>query len=244
MPRSFACSSRKACGGLSPLLVQIFEERPFGVELRGGAELRHDVVADHMDAHIRPEPALAVAGIGDFPQQGHHLELFQDDGVEGHFIEAVEDFARRARRRDTLDRIDRDQDRVARLGFADQRRQGRIAGIAAVPIGLAVDLDRLEHRRQAGRGEQHVRRDVRVLEHLAATGAHIGGGDEKVDRRLRQHVEIDLLGENVAQRIDPSGVEVIGRHQPGHQIHRDVNRRRVRASSGRGAHPSARAGTG
>ena len=103
----------------------------------------------------------------------------------------------------------------------------RIAGIAAVPIGLAVDLDRLEHGRQAGRGEQDVGRHLVVLEHLAAAGANIGGGDEEMDRRLRQQLEIDQLGENLAQRILAHRIEVVGRHQARHQIHRDIDRRGI-----------------
>ena len=70
--------------------------------------------------------------------------------------------------------------------FAHQGGQGRVARVAAVPIGLAVDLDRLEHGRQAGRGQHHVGRDLRVAEHAAAAGVDVGGGDEQLDRRSRQ----------------------------------------------------------
>ena len=64
------------------------------------------------------------------------------------------------RRARPLDRIDLHEDRVLRLAFPHQRRDGGVAGIAAVPIVLAVDLDGLEHGRQAGRGEQDVGRDL------------------------------------------------------------------------------------
>src|SRR5499427_4268102 len=46
----------------------------------------------------------------------------------------------RARRAFAFNRIDRDDDRVLRCAFAHQRRDGQVAGIAAVPIGLAIDL--------------------------------------------------------------------------------------------------------
>ena len=114
-----------------------------------------------------------------------------------------------------------------RAAFAYQRRDGRIAGIAAVPIALAVDLDGLEHGRQAGRREQHVRRDLAVAEHPAAAGADIGGGDEELDRRSRQPVEIDDLGQDVAQRIGAARAEVVGREHARHHVHGDEHGRIV-----------------
>ena len=100
-----------------------------------------------------------------------------------------------------LDRVDRNENGVLRFALPDERRDRGIAGIAAVPVRLAVDLDRLKHGRQTGRGEQNVRRNGVVLEHVTAAGPHIGGGDEELDGRLRQPLEIDEVGQNVAQRI-------------------------------------------
>ena len=174
-----------------------------------------------------PEPALAIAGIGDLAQERHHPELLQDHGVERHFVQAVQDVGGAARDARPLDRVDGNENRVLRFALADERGQRRIAGIAAVPIGLAVDLDRLEHRRQTGRGEQDVGRHGVVLEHLAASGAHIGRGDEEMDRRLRQDLEIDQLGKDLAQRILAHRIDVIGRHQARHEIHRDIHGRRI-----------------
>ena len=42
---------------------------------------------------------------------------------------------------------------VARAAAVDQREDGRVAHVAAVPIGLAADLDGLEHEGQAARGK-------------------------------------------------------------------------------------------
>ena len=50
-----------------------------------------------------------------------------------------------------------------------------IAGVAAIPVGLAVNLYGLEHGGQTGRGEQNIRRNSVVLEHVTAAGPHIGG---------------------------------------------------------------------
>ncbi len=91
------------------------------------------------------------------------------------------------------------------VAAVDQREDRRIAHVAAVPIVLAVDLDRLEQERQAGRGE-HARRRVSsvVLEDLDLAGAHVGRADEELDRRSRpaaRSKSIDSL-EHVAQRIE------------------------------------------
>ena len=180
-----------------------------------------------MHAHLIPEPALAVAGVSDLAQERHHPELLQDHGVERHLVQAVQDVGRAARHPRALYRIDRNQNRVLRFALPNERGQRRIAGIAAVPIGLAVDLDRLEHRRQTGRGEQNIRRHGVVLEHLAASGAHIGRGNEQMDRRLGQDLEVDELGKDLAQRILTHRIQVVGRHQARHEVHRDVDRRGI-----------------
>ena len=104
--------------------------------------------------------------------------LLEQHAVEGDLVEAIENVARGARRAVPMHRIDLNENRVLGGAFAHQRGDGGIAGIAAVPIRLAVDLDGLKHGRQARRGEQDVRRDGVVAKHVAAAGMHIGGGDE------------------------------------------------------------------
>jgi hypothetical protein len=39
---------------------------------------------------------------------------------------------------------------------------------------------------------------------------HVRGGDEQLDRRLRQPLEVDGLGQDVAQRVGTGGIEVVG----------------------------------
>src|SRR5215469_15217542 len=78
------------------------------------------------------------------------------DIANDHYHRYKEDVALivgRARRAFAFNRIDRDDDRVLRCAFAHQRRDGQVAGIAAVPIGLAIDLYGLKHGGQAGRGD-------------------------------------------------------------------------------------------
>ena len=50
-----------------------------------------------------------------------------------------------------------------------------IAGIASVPVRLAINLYGLKHGGQTGRGEQNVRCNGVVPEHVTTTGPNIGG---------------------------------------------------------------------
>ena len=120
----------------------------------------------------------------------------------------------------SFDGIDLHQDRIVRGALPDQRGNGGIARISAIPIGLAVDLDGLKHRRQAGGGEQDLRRQLGVAE-MPAPGVHIGCGDEQLDRRLGEVPEVDAVGEDVAQRIGAMRIEVIGREDARHQVERE-----------------------
>jgi hypothetical protein len=61
----------------SPFIVQKREEFPFRVELGGGAELRHHLARDAVDAHTGPLRALAITRIGDLPEKSDHAQLLQ-----------------------------------------------------------------------------------------------------------------------------------------------------------------------
>ena len=208
---SLPWAAEKCVGALAPLLLQHRNELPLGVELRRRAEAGERVAHDPVRAHSGPARALPVSGIGDLPQQRDHAHFLHQRRIEGNLVEPVEDLARRAWRFQPFARIDLHQDGVVRVAFAHQRRKRRIAGIAAVPIGFAVDLDRLEHGRQTSRGKQHVGRDLRVAEDAAAAGTHVGRGDEQLDRRIGKPVEIDAVGQDVAQRVEAERIEIIGR---------------------------------
>jgi hypothetical protein len=65
-----------------------------------------------------------------------------------------------------LDRVDLHQQDIVGAGAVKQRVQRRIAHVAAIPVGHAVDFDRLEHGRQAGRGHDMVGRQVLALKTL------------------------------------------------------------------------------
>ena len=77
---------------------------------------------------------------------------------------------------------------------------------------LAVNLHRLEQKRQTGGGHDRVQRDLIPLKHLHPARLHRSGGHEKAHVGTGPHlVEIDHLFDDVAQRIIVERVEIIGR---------------------------------
>ena len=116
-------------------------------------------------------------------------------------------------------RVDMNHHDIGAVAVIDQGVDGGVAHIAAVPIGFAVDFHRLKQKGQAGGGEHGISGDLRFLEHLDLAGAHIGGGQEQLDRRLpAQAIEIHRLLEHAAKRVEVVWVELIGRKHPGQQI--------------------------
>src|SRR4051794_2505554 len=108
----------------------------------------------------------------------------------------------------------------------DQRMDRGIAHVAAVPIGLALDLDRREQERQAGGSQQGIDRDLVAREDLQLALLHIGRGDVETDILvLAQDVEIDDPEQRFPQGIVASGIELIGRHHPDQQVEPDIDRR-------------------
>src|SRR4029079_17257788 len=99
--------------------------------------------------------------------------------------------------------INVDDESVGASAVIDQREDGRITHVAAVPIMLASDLDRLEHERQAGGGEDRIDEDLPAGENLHLAGAHVGRREVELDRAFAlQLFEIDDLFENRLQRVD------------------------------------------
>ena len=92
--------------------------------------------------------------------------------------------------------------------------------------------------RQAGRGEHHVERDLVVAEEPQPAILHRRGADQQADRRgPAQPREIDLLGQDLAQRVEAERIELVGRQQP----RREFQRQRRGARHG-AAEPHQRAG--
>ena len=97
----------------------------------------------HVDAAVLAGPdAARQATLIDQARDKLHGTVFRDQRrVEGDFIEAVHDLAGRRRRLLPHQRIDLHDQHIFALGGAEERKDHRVAEVAAVPIGHAVDLD-------------------------------------------------------------------------------------------------------
>ena len=127
-------------------VAQVGEELPVGVHLAVDAQLLHEVLGgDRVDQHALHAAFLDVALVDQAGDEGDRAHLAHQRGVEGDLVDAVEDLGRRPRHLGPRDRVDVHHDDVGRFALVDQREDGGIAHVAAVPVGLAVDLHRLEH---------------------------------------------------------------------------------------------------
>ena len=106
-----------------------------------------------------------------------------------------------------MERVDLDQDDITGFAFIDQRKERRVAHVAAVPIGLAVDFDSLEKERQAGRGHHAVERDRRFPKDFRPAGADVGRGQKDFEAtRAVDPVEVDAAGDDVANGLKSNGL--------------------------------------
>jgi hypothetical protein len=94
------------------LIVQESEELPFSIELRGGAKFGQHLASDAVDSHACPLRAFAVARIGDSPKERHHAQLLQENSIEGHLIQPVENLRGGARWFLAFNRVDRNENSV------------------------------------------------------------------------------------------------------------------------------------
>ena len=135
----------------------------------------------------------------------------------------------RARRGPALDGVDLHQQDVVGGGFVEQREQRRVADIAAVPIGLAVDLHRRKDGGQAGRRQHVIGRQLGAFEDPGLAGPDIGGGDEQLHLPAGAHaLEVDQLAQRVAERVDVERVPLGGAERAGPRVEPRPRRRAVR----------------
>ena len=103
-------------------------------------------------------------------------------------------------------------------GRAQERDDGGIAAVAAVPVGHPVDVDRAEKERQRGRGHHHFRADFRAVEDPQLAGVDVGGRDEQVEPVVAaDRLEVDEAFDHVLERIDVERVEIIRRQHARHR---------------------------
>src|ERR1700751_4922613 len=94
--------------------------------------------------------------------------------------------------------------------FAHQRSNRWIARVAAIPIGLTIDLNGLEHGRQARGRQKHIGRDLGVAKDTPTPGSHIRCRNEELYGCAAEALEVDALGKYAAQRIEAERIEIIG----------------------------------
>ena len=136
-------------------------------------------------------------------QQRQRAKFLDQAAVERDLVQAVQDFGGAGRDDFATRRVDLHKQEVVCRAFGDERQQRRVAEVAAVPVGLAVDLDRPKQQRQAGRRHHRVGRQLGLPEFLQPTGAHVGGGDEQTHLVAGAHpFEIDFGSNDVAQRVE------------------------------------------
>jgi len=169
-PRSDACASKKACADLRPSSCSKEKNSHSALSLE---EAPSSVIISlatrwiRMPAHWAPS---LLPGFATFRSTAIMRSSFSRNGVERHFIHTVKNLGRGARVSSTLDRIDLHENGILRFALPNEGRDRGIAGITSIPVGLAVNLNGLEHGGQTSRGEQNVRRNSIVLEHVTAAG--------------------------------------------------------------------------
>jgi hypothetical protein len=97
--------------------------------------------------------------------------------VEGDLIQAILNLVRGTGHLVALDRVDLDDDDVGTGGLVEQRKQGGIAHVAAVPIRHPVDFHRLKQIGQACRGHDVIGGEFSTFENLDLAGLEIGRRD-------------------------------------------------------------------
>ena len=155
-------------GMAAAMVAQIGQEAALGIQLRSGAELHHQSVGrDSVDQHpLHACTLLEPATLDHVVAEVDHPHLPHRGGIEADLVDPVQDIACRAGQLWPLDRTDVNDRDIAGVAAIDQREDGRIGRVAAVPVMLAIDLNRLEQEREAGGSQHRLGADLRPLEYL------------------------------------------------------------------------------
>src|ERR1700722_6809276 len=222
---------QKTPGGAPAADMQHVEEIVVGRKLAEGVEMGAETIeydAMNVDAAVLPGPG-AARQLALVDQAGNEVDgaVFADQrGIERDLVDAIHDLIGRRRRRLPYQRIDLHHQHVLGRGGAEKRKDDRIAEIAAVPIGHAVDLDGAKQERQASRGHHRVGGDLvaRTNEHPA--GLHIGRRDKNLQIGIgAQRFEVHETLEQILERIDIERVDVVWREIPRQLVEPGLHRR-------------------
>src|SRR4051812_18366499 len=92
---------------------------------------------------------------------------------------------------------------ILSLAVAYQGEDRRICDIAAVPIMLALDFHGMVESREASRGQDTGRADLRIPEHSDLSGADVRRSEEELHcRSLPQPIEVDHRLERKSQWVE------------------------------------------
>ena len=236
---SSKCASRKRRAARRPLRVQHLEEIEVGVEPARRRQLLAPKPSSAMRCTLmrRYSPGAGAArqrALVDQPaDELDGAEFGHQRGVERDLVDAVHDLvATSAASLPRSSGLICTTSTSSVCGGAEERKDRRIADVAAVPIGHAVDLDRAEHR-AAGRPRPSPRRRSILSRGNTRSRPVCTLVAEMNSCRSwpgAHRVEIDEALDQVLQRIDVERVEIVGRQIARQRLDPGLHRR---ASIGR-----------
>ena len=104
-----------------------------------------------MDQYVL-QPSLDDTVLRDEPgDEADRPHLPHQRRIEADLVDAVQNIICGVRHVFAEQRIDMNDDNVGAGAVIDEREECRISHVAAVPIGFAVDLNRMKHRGQTRR---------------------------------------------------------------------------------------------
>src|SRR4051794_2578373 len=109
---------------------------------------------------------------------------------------------RGVRCRAPLDRVDLNEQNVVALDIVEQGIERGGTCVAAVPIRLTLNLDRLEEHGQAGRSHDVGGGEFAALKDVTVAGPDVRGRDEQLDSScLAQTLEVDQFVDGHRQLV-------------------------------------------
>ncbi len=157
------------------------------------------------------EPSVVVESGGDQSvDESDGAHLAHEAGIEAERVDAIQDRLRASGRLVDLYGIDHDEHHIGPGAVENHREDRRVPHVAAVPIILAVNLDSLKQGWQAGGGKHGIDAHVGMIERAQPVGHDVAGADKELHLAgMTQLLEVDLCGENFAQRMAAGGIELI-----------------------------------
>ncbi|MNQ72676.1 hypothetical protein D3C85_873870 [compost metagenome] len=103
-----------------------------------------------MDQHLLHLVVIDLALLDEIGDKGDCTQLTHQRRIEADFTDAIKDVSSCNGYAWADEWIDMDNHHIACVAVVNQRENGRISHIAAIPVVLSVDRDRLEQCRHTG----------------------------------------------------------------------------------------------